>query len=81
MKKSVFFSAAFFAPFTISAQAALTPPLPPGNLVPSLEETRSGMGIPSTGDLRGQKDTLGFAGARSLGPQALPWRRWHSLPP
>lgn len=62
MKKSVFFSAAFCAPYAVSAQAALTPPpLPPGNLVPSLEETRSGMGIPSAGDVRGQKDTLGFA--------------------
>jgi AmmeMemoRadiSam system protein B len=61
MKKSVFFSAAFCAPFAVSAQAALTPPLPLGNLVPSLEETRSSMGVPSAGDVRGQKDTLGFA--------------------
>ena len=61
MKKSVFFSAAFCAPFVASAQADLTPPLPPVNFVPSLQETRSGMGIPSAGDMRGQKDTLGFA--------------------
>lgn len=42
-------------------QAALRPVLPPGNPTPTLEETRASMGIPSQGDLRGQRDTLGFA--------------------
>ena len=43
----------------LAAQAALNPVLPPG--VPTLEETRKAMGIPSSGDLRGQQDAVGFA--------------------
>jgi len=42
-----------------AAQAALNPVLPPG--VPTLEETRAAMGIPSAGTLRGQQDAVGFA--------------------
>jgi AmmeMemoRadiSam system protein B len=45
----------------VSAQASLVPDLPPGNPVPTLEETRADMGIPSAGNLRGQKDVVGFA--------------------
>ncbi|MBK8793304.1 MAG: AmmeMemoRadiSam system protein B [Holophaga sp.] len=41
----------------LTAQAA---PQVPG-VVPTLEDVRKGMGIPSLGDLRGQQDTVGFA--------------------
>jgi AmmeMemoRadiSam system protein B len=34
---------------------------PAGERAPSLEETRAGMGIPSTDRLRGQRDNVGFA--------------------
>lgn len=61
MKKSLLLPTACCVPFAASAQAALTPPPPPVNLPPSLEETRGAMGIPSAGDLRGQKDIVGFA--------------------
>lgn len=53
--------AAACAPFTVSAQGALTPTLPPGNIAPTPEETRADMAVPSAGDLRGQKDGVGFA--------------------
>jgi AmmeMemoRadiSam system protein B len=61
MNKSVYVAAALCAPFAVSAQGALTPALPPGNPAPTAQETRMAMGIPSKGDLRGQKDTVGFA--------------------
>jgi AmmeMemoRadiSam system protein B len=51
--------APFCAALLLSAQAALVPP-PPAP-VPTLEETRKAMGIPSAGDLRGQQDAVGFA--------------------
>jgi AmmeMemoRadiSam system protein B len=34
---------------------------PAGERAPTLEETRAGMGIPSTGSLRGQRDIVGYA--------------------
>jgi len=61
MNKMFCLSAAICAPFTASAQGALTPFLPPGNIAPTLVETRAEMAIPSAGDLRGQKDGVGFA--------------------
>jgi len=61
MRKALLLSAACFAALPVSAQAALKPVLPPGNVAPTLEETRKAMGIPSAGDLRGQQDTVGFA--------------------
>lgn len=53
---------AAFLGLAASAQAALNPTLPPG--VPSLEETRKAMGIPSAGDVRGQQDAVGFASTK-----------------
>ena len=47
-------SAAFLALVTIMSSTATAAP-------PTLEETRGLMGIPSTGDLRGQLDTVGYA--------------------
>ena len=61
MNPSVCIAAALCAPFAAQAQGALTPALPPGNPAPTAQETRAAMGIPSAGDLRGQKDTVGFA--------------------
>ena len=61
MNKLICLSAAVCAPFTASAQGALIPSLPPGNIAPTLVETRAEMAIPSTGDLRGQRDGVGFA--------------------
>lgn len=61
MKKSMLLTAACCAPLGLPAQAALNLVLPPGTSAPSLEQTRSEMAIPSEGDLRGQKDALGFA--------------------
>jgi AmmeMemoRadiSam system protein B len=42
------------------AQAALQAPTPQGPQ-PTLEEVRRSMGIPSEGDVRGQRDAVGFA--------------------
>ena len=61
MRRLVLPSLALCAAQAASAQAALRPVLPPGNPTPSLEETRAAMGIPSQGDLRGQRETLAFA--------------------
>lgn len=64
MNPSLCLSAALCAPLAVSAQGALTPALPPGNLPPTALETRQAMGIPSQADLRGQKDIVGFASTR-----------------
>ena len=61
MKTPLLVSAALIAPCAASAQGALIPDLPPGSVPPTLAETRQAMGIPSTGELRGQKDAVGFA--------------------
>ena len=61
MNKSLALPFAFGVSLLAFAQAALNPVLPPGNPVPTLEETRKAMGIPSAGDLRGQQDAVGFA--------------------
>lgn len=50
------------------AQAAPKPAGPP----PSLAEVRREMGIPSVGDLRGQKDTVGFASTAAA--MAATWK-------
>lgn len=50
---------AAFAAAVLSAQAAPTPAAPAAP--PTLAETRRAMGIPSSGDLRGQQDAVGFA--------------------
>jgi len=57
MRDSLFLCAAFGLAAALAAQAAPEPPAAP----PTLEATRKAMGIPSAGDLRGQKDTVGFA--------------------
>jgi AmmeMemoRadiSam system protein B len=48
---------AFLLTATLFGQAAQKPPSP----MPTLEEVREGMGIPSTDALRGQQDAIGFA--------------------
>ncbi len=57
MRTYLIHCAAFGLTAVLSAQGAPKPPAAP----PTLEETRGAMGIPSAGDLRGQKDTVGFA--------------------
>jgi AmmeMemoRadiSam system protein B len=59
MHRTLLLPFAFCAALTAQGQAALNPP-PPG-VPPTLEATRQGMGIPSSGDLRGQQDAVGFA--------------------
>lgn len=61
MKKSLIVTAACCAPVAMPAQAALNPAAIQHAAAPDLEQTRSEMGIPSRGDLRGQKDTVGYA--------------------
>ncbi|HUC44346.1 MAG TPA: AmmeMemoRadiSam system protein B [Candidatus Sulfotelmatobacter sp.] len=48
----------FWSSALILAQAI---PYPAGDRAPTLEETRAGMGIPSTDKLRGQRDAVGYA--------------------
>jgi AmmeMemoRadiSam system protein B len=47
-------------PTVVLAQAAISAPAPPAP-PPTLAEVRKEMGIPSAGDVRGQKDVIGFA--------------------
>ena len=61
MPKSLLPALACCAVLAAAGQADLKPVLPPGNVPPTLEETRKAMGIPSAGDLRGQQDAVGFA--------------------
>lgn len=61
MKKSLIATAACCAPIVLPAQAALHPAAPQNSPAPDLVRTRSEMGIPSRGDLRGQKDIVGYA--------------------
>ena len=61
MNKPLLLAAACCVPAALPAQAALNLVLPPGTTAPDLAQTRAEMSIPSAGDLRGQRDTLGFA--------------------
>jgi AmmeMemoRadiSam system protein B len=64
-----------FAPALAFAQASLRPAGPR----PTLEETRRAMGIPSTGELRGQLDIVGYASKPEQMAQA--WARAAEPPP
>ena len=57
------------------SQASLAPPPAPR---PSLEEVRRGMGIPSTDEVRGQQDAIGFASRADQ--MARVWE-WSARPP
>lgn len=61
MKDRILFPSLICAAQVALAQGALNPVLPPGNIAPTPEETRTGMGIPSAGEVRGQRDIVGFA--------------------
>ena len=63
-----------------SAQGALHPALPPGNGAPSPEETRQGMGIPSAGTLRGQRDIVGFASRADQMAKVWEWSEAAPVP-
>ena len=57
MRKLAIILTVLFVSFDAFGQAALKPVGPP----PSLDEVRREMGIPSSKDVRGQKDSVGFA--------------------
>ena len=78
MPKPLLGSAALCAALALSGQAALNPVLPAAMTAPTLEETRSAMGIPSAGDLRGQQDVVGFA---SRADQMAKVWEWSGAPP
>ncbi len=58
MPRSLWFLSLLSLATTVLGQAA---PQPPSATPPSLGEVRAGMGIPSSGDVRGQQDIVGFA--------------------
>ena len=65
----------FLAGLSGRGQASLAPPPAPR---PSLAEVRKGMGIPSTDEVRGQQDAIGFA---SRADQMAQVWEWSALPP
>jgi AmmeMemoRadiSam system protein B len=67
--------ALFFASLPDRGQASLAPPPAPR---PSLAEVRKGMGIPSTDEVRGQQDAIGFASRADQ--MARVWE-WSARPP
>ncbi|HEX7596912.1 MAG TPA: hypothetical protein VF518_01790, partial [Polyangia bacterium] len=69
--------AIFLAGLPGRGQASLAPPPAPR---PSLAEVRKGMGIPSTDEIRGQQDAIGFASRADQMAQVWEWSARPPLP-